>query len=112
MFAGVDHGCLSCIFKFQTQATGASTTGEKCFVCYTEYNTQGIHENSKLLFFSFAKQKIIEKHIAAQMTKHMRGAYEIGDFMKPCFLVFGGLFFLDILLYGVLCAKLRANMYT
>ena len=33
------------------------------------------------------------KHIAARMAKHMRGAYEIGDFMKLRFLVFGGLFF-------------------
>ena len=48
MFAGVDHGCWSCIFKFRIQATVASTTGEKCFVCYTEYNTHGISENIEI----------------------------------------------------------------
>ena len=31
-------------------------------------------------------------HIAARMAKHMRGAYEINDFMKLCSLVFGGFF--------------------
>ena len=51
MFAGVDHGCWSCIFKFRTQATVASTTGEKCFVCYTEYNTHGIYEHIEICVF-------------------------------------------------------------
>ena len=46
------------------------------------------------------------------MAKHMRGAYEIDDFMELCFLVFGGLFLKQILLYGGLCAKLRAKRYT
>ena len=55
LFAGVDHGCLSCIFKFWIQATVASTTGEKRLGCYTEYNTHGIHENIKFVLFLFAR---------------------------------------------------------
>ena len=60
MFAGVDHGCWSCIFKFRIQATVASTTGEKCFVCYTEYNTHGIHENIEICVVLVHNAKIME----------------------------------------------------
>jgi len=60
LFAGVDHGCWSCIFKFRIQATVASTTGEKCFVCYTEYNTHGIYENIEICVFRVRKAKIME----------------------------------------------------
>ena len=60
MFAGVDHGCWSCIFKFRIQATVASTTGEKCFVCYTEYNTHGIYENIEICVFLVHKAKTME----------------------------------------------------
>ena len=60
LFAGVDHGCWSCIFKFRIQATVASTTGEKCFVCYTEYNTHGISENIEICVFLVHKAKTME----------------------------------------------------
>ena len=72
LFAGDDHGCLSCIFKFQIQATGASTTGGLCFFRYTEYNTQGIHENSQFLFFSFARQKSWKTHCGTNGRTHAR----------------------------------------
>ena len=60
MFAGVDHGCWSCIFKFRIQATVASTTCEKYFVCYTEYNAHGIYENIEICVFLVHKASIME----------------------------------------------------
>ena len=45
------------------------------------------------LCFSCSQGKNHGKHIAARRAKHMRGAYEIDDFMELCFLVFGRLFF-------------------
>ena len=62
----------SCIIKSWIQATGASTTGGLCFVWYTEYNTQGIHENSKLLFFSFEMQKSWEHTLRQEWQTHAR----------------------------------------
>ena len=62
--------------------------------------------------FSCSQSKNHGKHIAVRRAKHMRGAYEIDDFMELCFLVFGSLFLTQFLLYGGLCAKLRAKRYT
>ena len=42
--------------------------------------------------FLVHKAKTMETHIAARRAKHMRGAYEIDDFIELCFLVFGRLF--------------------
>ena len=111
LFAGVDHGCWSCIFKFQIQATGASTTGEKCFVWYTEYNTQGIHENNKFVFFSFARQKSLNTHCGTNGKTHARCLWNQW-FYETLFPGVWRLFLKQILLYGGLCAKLRAKRYT
>ena len=68
-FAGVDHGCLSCVFKFRIPATMASTTGEKCFVCHAEYTTHGTHENINFMFFLFARQTSWKTHCGTNGNK-------------------------------------------
>ena len=64
------------------------------------------------LCFSCSQGKHHGTHIAARRAKHMRGAYEIDDFMELRFLVFGSLCLKQILLYGGLRAKLRGKRYT